>query len=292
MPVLLYWGFQLAAFLARVVPLRVSYGCARGAGTLAYYVWGGGRRRCTQNMRHVTGGDERAARRYARASFANYVVYLVDFFRFMRTDSEEIRARVRFDRWAEIEAGRTGNGIIFVTMHFGNWDVGAARLAIQDFPVSAIADTFPNHRVNRLVLDSRRHLGMNVIPAERMGPGILRALRNNDVVAVLIDVPTPGGVEVEFFGDTIAVSDGPARIALRAGSTVYAATMPRLSPWSELIGADLAPVPFEQTGDRETDVRRLTQAVFTQLEEFVLRDPSQWYIFRNLWLSDLPQRPA
>lgn len=289
---LLYWAFQFAAFLTRLVPLRVSYGCARGAGVLAYYAWRGGRRRCVQNMRHVTGGDERAARRYARASFANYVVYLVDFFRFMHTDAEEMRGRVRFDRWEQIAARRTGNGIVFMTMHFGNWDVGAAVLALQGFPVSAIADTFPNERVNRLVLDSRRHLGMKVISAQRMGPGILRALRGNDVVAVLIDIPTAGGVEVEFFGDTIAVSGGPARIALRTGAAVFAATLPRLSPWGDTVGADLTPVPFTATGDQDADVRRLTQAVFAHMEQFVRRDPAQWYIFRNLWLSDMPRRPA
>ena len=213
----------------------------------------------------------------------------MDFFRFFGTTAEEVRRRVVVPEsvWERLRAERRGEGIVFMTMHFGNWDLGAAVLVLNGFPISAIADEFPNERLNRLVLGSRRHLGMNIIPVGRMGPGILRALRNNDVVALLVDVPQPaGGVQVQFFGSTISVPDGPARIALRARASVVAATLPRLHAWDDRVGADIAPVPFEPTGDQEADVRALTQAVFCQLEELVRRHPEQWYIFRNLWVAD------
>lgn len=289
----MYFAFRTATFVTRLVPLRLSYALARAAGILAYYAWAGGRRRCVQNMLHVAGGDRRLARRYARRSFSNYVVYLIDFFRFMGISEQEIEHRVDFEGWDLIEAQRDGNGIVFITIHFGNWDMGAAILALKGFPISVIADTFPNADVNRLVIGSREHLGMKVIPAQRMGPGILHALRRNDLVAMLIDVPTEEhSVEVDFFGATIAVSDGPARIALRAGSSVVAATLPRIQGWDDRVTADVAPVRYEPTGDREHDVRALTQAVFRELERFVLRDPTQWYIFRNLWLADRRPQPA
>ncbi len=290
---LMYLAFRIGALVARAVPLRVSYGIARGIGLVAYYSWPGGRRRCIANMLRVTGGDEKAAKRLARRSFGNYLVYLVDFVRFLRTDADEVNRRVAWDGWSGLQAERRGNGIVFVTMHFGNWDLGAAILAQKGFPISVIADTFENGSVNRLVLGSREHLGMKVIAAERMGPGILRALRGNDVVALLIDVPQPSdGVEVEFFGERIAVPDGPARIALRAGSSVMAATLPRVNPWGDTVTVEVAPVPFTPTGDQEADVRGLTQAVFHQLEQFVRRDPSQWYIFRSLWVADLARAGA
>lgn len=285
---LMYLAFRCGALLARAIPLRVSYAVARGAGWLTYLAWAGGRRRCVANMLRVTGGDAEKARRLARQSFGNYLVYLVDFVRFLRTDAAEVNRRVAWDGWPSLQAERRGNGIVFVTMHFGNWDLGAAILAQKGFPISVIADTFENGPVNRLVIGSREHLGMKVIAAERMGPGILRALRGNDVVAVLVDIPQPAdGVEVEFFGERIAVPDGPARIALRAGASVIAATLPRVDPWGDRVTVDAAAVPFTPSGDQEADVRGLTQAVFRQLEQLVRRDPSQWYIFRSLWVADL-----
>ena len=286
-----YIAFQIGALLARYTPLAVSYAIARAIGVLTFYAWPGGRRRCIQNMLHVTGGDMRRAQRLARTSFANYLVYLVDFFRLTMAEPHEIGGRVRFDRWHEIETERRGNGVIFVTVHFGNWDLGAAALAQQGFPVLAIADTLPDARVDRRVRASREHIGLHLIPVGRAGPGMLRALRENSVLAILIDIPTPGGIEVEFFGAPVAVSDGPARIALRAGASVMAAVLPRLSPWSDTVGAEVVTIHYEPTGDTERDVLGLTQALFRQFEAFIRLHPEQWYIFRNLWPGDI-EAPA
>src|SRR5687768_13096396 len=95
---------------------------------LAFYAWPGGRKRCIRNMTHVL-GNKRRARAVARRSFSNYAIYLVDFLRFTRVTAEEVRERVVFDEWDRLEAERSGNGIVFVTMHFGNWDLGAAAVA-------------------------------------------------------------------------------------------------------------------------------------------------------------------
>jgi KDO2-lipid IV(A) lauroyltransferase len=286
-----YWLFRLGARLACLAPLRLSYAIATFAGTIGYYGWPGGRRRAQQNLLRACSGNARAARGAARRSFQNYARYLVDFLRLIGQDEADIRRRVQFDAWESLHAERTGNGIVLVTMHFGNWDLGAARLALEGLPVAAIADTFSDERVNRMVIRSREHLGMRIIPVDRMGPGILRALRNNDIVAVLVDVPQQHGVRVQFFGETIAVPDGPARIALRAGSSVVAAALTRVTPWSDDLEGSIAPIEFVPSGDQDLDVQRLTQAVFAQLEQFVRRDPSQWYIFRHLWVSDFEPAP-
>ncbi|MQC82269.1 MAG: hypothetical protein DWG79_00150 [Chloroflexi bacterium] len=285
---LLWLAIRAGTALANIVPLRVSYALARGAGTLTYWLWFGGRRRCIANMRHVTSGDDAAARRIARQSFGNYAVFLIDFLRSMSATPEDTRRRVIFDRWADLEALRNGNGIVFVTMHLGNWDLGAAALALAGFPITVVADSFNNPRVDQLVRDSRTHLGMTVLAAERMGPGIIRALRRNDVIAALADIPAPpsGGVTVQFFGDAISVPDGVARLALRTGASVVVAALPRHAPWSDRIEAWIEPVAFEPTGDNDVDVPALTQAIFGYLETMVRRRPDQWYIFRHLWTAD------
>lgn len=285
----LYWAFRVAARALCLLPQRVGYALGRGGGIAAFYLWRGGRRRCIRNMLHVTGGDAARARACARSSFAHYGCYLVDFLRFERMTAQDVRRRFQFDGWPLVDAARAGNGIVFVTLHFGNWDVAAAALAEHGLPVSVLAERFGNARLDRAVVQARERLGMQVVPADRMGPGILRALQRDDVVALLIDVPQPGGgvgVEVAFFGGTIVVPDGPARIALRAGAPIVAATAPRLGPWSDCYRGEVEVVAFTPSGDREQDARALTQATMHALEDMVRRAPEQWYIFRSLWPAD------
>jgi hypothetical protein len=153
-------------------------------------------------------------------------------------------------------------------MHFGNWDLGAAILSINAFPISAIADSFANERVNRLVIGSREHLGMKIIQADRLGPGILRALRGNDVVAMLIDVPqAEGGVQVEFFRDD-AVSDAsglrcaPAPRWWRRPSAAHALERPR---------GRGPPAGRLRRAATRADAHDLTQAVFTSWSNWLAR---------------------
>ena len=283
----IYLAFRMAAAVVRVVPLRASYAVARFGALCVFYLWRGGRRRCIRNMLRVAAGDEALARRLARRSFGYYGLYLVDFLRLTAVSAPEVRRRIIFDEWPQLDEARSGNGVLFVTIHFGNWDLGALAMTERGYPISVIADTFAEPRLEDLVFSARRRIGLRILPAGRLSLRLVRALRDNEIVAVLADVPQPaGGVQVEFFGGTIGVPDGAARLALRTGANVVAATVPRLGPWSDLFEGEFQLIEYEPTGDREHDVRSLTQAMFRAFEEMVRARPDQWYIFRPLWLDD------
>jgi KDO2-lipid IV(A) lauroyltransferase len=163
--------------------------------------------------------------------------------------------------------------------------MGAAGLAAYGYPVNVIAETFPYPQMNALVQGSRRHLGMKVIPTQKVGPGVIRALRRGEILALLIDVPEPGGtVKADFFGAPIEVPVGPARIALRTGARVMPAVVLRVRGDEDkihpIVDFDLS---YEKTGDEEEDVRRLTQQIMSSLERLIRHDPDQWFIFHPLW---------
>jgi lauroyl/myristoyl acyltransferase len=278
-------ALRFATWIVGRTPLRISYLLAWVAGQAVFWVWFGGRRRCIANMRRVSGGDRALARRYARRSFAYYALYVIDFLRMGRVTAAEVRDRVEYDGWALIEEARSGSGMVFVAMHFGNWDFGAARIAGHGIPLSGIADTFTDASLDDLVVGTRERLGVQVIPAGRLATGVFRALRRNEVVAMLLDVPS-SDVEVEFFGEVIAVPAGPARIALRTGASVVTGMLPRSGPRSPRFEPVIERVQFAPSGDVERDVRELTQAMLASMEETVRRYPEQWYIFRRLWVAD------
>ena len=279
------FALRCTTWLVGRTPLRVSYAIAWLVGQAVFLLWPGGRRRCVANMRRLSDGDRALARRYARRSFAYYALYLVDFLRMGRLTPAEVRRRVRYDGWELFEEARTGSGVVFVAMHFGNWDFGAARVAGRGIPLAAVADRFADRSVNALVVGTRERLGMRIIPADGLATGVFRALRRNEVVAMLLDVPS-SDVEVLFFGEPIAVPAGPARIALRTGAAVVTGMLPRSGPRSPQFEAVIRRVTYERTGDASRDVRELTQAMVTAMEETVRRHPEQWYNFRRLWVAD------
>ena len=284
---IVYWLFRLVILLARPLPKKVGYFFARIIAEICYYFFFGKRRALKSAMARVLETtDERAISLAARSSFRNFGKYVIDFIHFLDSTPEEVRRHIIYDDLDRVRAAvAEGRGIIFITLHYGNWDMGAAGLAAYGFPVNVVAETFPHNSMNALVQGSRRHLGMKVTPMEKVGPGIVRALHRGEILALLIDVPEPGGtVRVNFFGAPTDVPVGPARLALRTNALVMPAVVSRVKGNEEKISpiADFD-VKVERTGDEEEDVRRLTQQIMTSLERLIRLDPNQWFIFHDMW---------
>lgn len=273
----------------RPLPLRAAYFIAARVADVCYPLFPRHRRNLNENLARVLATrDRRAVDRVARLAFRNFGRFVVDFVHFPTMTRNEVRRRLRFDDWDNLDAlYRQGKGVVIVTLHFGLWDLGAASLAAHDYPVNAVGDVFPYPKLTELVFRSRERLGMKVVPVTNVGPGLARALRRGEMVALLIDVDAPGqSVTVEFFGAPTEVSAGPARLALRLGAAVMPAVVLRgRDDPTHVIPVIDAGVSIQPTGDEEADVRTLTQEIMRSLERQVRQHPEQWYIFRRMWAS-------
>lgn len=284
--------FRLARWLMVRLPLRLSYA---GAVLAAHVAWLGlpvQRRNAIANMRRVLGpGRRRQASRVARRSFVNYAKYAVDFIRLPELPPHQLAARFEFDEWERYEAALArGRGCILVLMHFGNWDIGGAVLAQRGYAFNAIAETQEHGPLNDALIAARTRHGIKLIPMEKAATGIIRAMRRNETLAILIDRPLDdGGVEVEFFGAPIRVPAGPARIALRAGASVIAVSQLRSHPWSDRVQviADFE-IALPNSGDADRDVQLLTRRIIEAHERVIRRHPEQWYMFRRMWQAQAP----
>jgi lauroyl/myristoyl acyltransferase len=282
-----YVLWRLANLLVGKLPLSVSYRGAVLLADLVFLCWTRGRLNSISNMRHVLPHSScREAPRVARDSFRNYARYLVDFIRTFDATPEELESRIEFDQWDEVdEAFRGGRGVIFLLLHFGNWDWGATVFSRRGYPLNVVAETFSNRRLNKMVVSARRASGTRVLPMERGALPLVRALRRNEALAILIDRPGAAhGIPVQFFGATAYLPAGPARLALHTGARVIAVAVGRLRETSDklyvIIDGDIS---IERTGDEKEDARRLTEATLRAHERFVRRHPDQWYMFRRMW---------
>lgn len=240
--------------------------------------------------RVLDGASPGEIRGMAKRSLINYCRYLADFVRFPSLGRGDIvRLVTGRESFAALDHTlEQGKGAIIVCTHFGNWDIGAGAAAARGYPVTVVAETFSDPRLDRMVLGSRERLGMHVIKMEKAGPSMLRVLKQNGLLALLIDRPVPGqGVRVKFFGEDVEVPAGPARLALRSGAAVVPTAFARVSPNGIAVETltDFS-VRWQATGDEDEDVRQITQAIMASHERFIRRHPEQWYMFRELWPQD------
>ncbi|HTE83344.1 MAG TPA: lysophospholipid acyltransferase family protein [Dehalococcoidia bacterium] len=287
---IIYLLWRLATLLLNRLPLRVSYACAALLANGAFLFWGEKRRNTIENMLHVLPeADDSTARRVARDSWRNYGKYLVDFLRAAGGRTEGLTSSIEFEGRSLVDqAFGEGKGVLLVLMHHGSWDIGGAFFSQLGYPLNVVTETFEHGKLNSLVLAARRTSGMRVIPMERSGLRLLRALRRNEALAILIDRPYPdNGVAVQFFGGETVLPSGPARLALRTGARVIAAAVVRTEgPGNCLKALVDVDITAPRTGNDAADVRALTEAFLRAHERLIRCYPDQWYMFRRMWRTE------
>ncbi len=292
----IYWLFRLTILITKPLPIWFAYKLGAGVAQICYFFFNAQRRALNANLARVLASDDkRAVDAVARRAYRNFGKFVVDFIHFPAVTRQEVRQRLRFAQWTELDdTVAEGRGVLIVTMHCGVWDMGAAAFAAYDYPIHAIVDSFRNPRLDELVHGSRAKLGLDVVPRERVGPSTLRALKRGDILATLIDAPSPGmTVDVEFMGATTTVSAVPARIALATGARAVPALVLRGPENDSIVRPllDLRGACYEPTGDEERDVQALTELIMKSLERMVRQHPDQWMLFSHFWPQQASAAP-
>jgi KDO2-lipid IV(A) lauroyltransferase len=273
----------------RPLPLWLGYRVAGAVAGLCYHFFRPQARGLNANIAHVTGSrDGRRNDALARRSFRNFGKFVIDFIRFPVLTKDEVRRRLVFHQWAELdEVMASKRGAIFVTMHYGVFDLGAAALATYGYPTNAIGENYGYHRMNDIIHNSRRALGIKVIPADKVTVGVFRALKRGEILAMLIDLAPPGTeITVDFMGGSVEVSSIPARIALRTGAWIVPGLILRGPEKDELIRPILDTQSLRNLipgGDVERDVKFATERIMASYESLLKQHPEQWLAFRPLW---------
>jgi len=286
---LVYWLFRLTILLTRPLPLWLGYRVAEVVSDICYPFFRKQRRALNDNLAWVLGStDRRAVNAVARRAFRNFGKFVIDFIRLPVTTREEVRRRLIFQQWPELdEVMASGRGMVIVTMHFGAFDLGAMSLAVYDYPTNGIGENYGYHKMDEIIHESRRKLGMTLIPSDKVGAGVFRALKRGEILAMVIDVPPPGtAISVDFLGARAEVSSIPARLARRTGAWVVPVMVVRGPERDSLVRPFMDTRclrNFEATGDDERDVREMTQRIMASFEAKLREYPEQWFIFRPVW---------
>ncbi|MCL4369716.1 MAG: lysophospholipid acyltransferase family protein [Chloroflexi bacterium] len=281
-----YWVIRFTGWLAWVLPLKISYGVAQVCGFFVFHSWGAMRKVWTENIRQVIGRevDEETLRHTVRSAYRNYFKFLVDWLRLPRVPVDQLDQSVQSVGWENLdEALRAGKGVIFVGFHLGNWEMAPGVMAGRGYPINVVVDSFEPPKLNELIQSVRTTKGVGIIPLENSAAKIIRVLRRNEILALLIDRPSPGdGVPVRLCGEQTAIPAGAAQLALRTGAKIVTGAIVR-QPDNTILGTIAPAVEPEPTGDFARDVQQLTQRIVDCIEEWVRQYPDQWYMFRRMW---------
>jgi KDO2-lipid IV(A) lauroyltransferase len=281
--------------LAARLPRRAALALGRGLGRL----WGDLDRRhlaiAADNLRRAfPHWDEARVMLTARAVYAYLGELLLDLLWTSRHSREEILSRVEVVGGEHVrEAIAAGRGVLYVTGHFGNWELNAVAHAWLFGPVSVVARALDNPALDRRLCAARSRSGNQVIYKERALSRVMKALRDGQGVAILVDqnVQEADGIFVDFFGRPAASTTVAAALALKTGCAVIPGCAIPLGGGRYRLRYD-PPLRFNPTGDRDADIAGLTQQIASHLEGWIRERPERWLWLHRRWKTQPAAAPG
>src|SRR6185295_1127557 len=225
-----------------------------------------GMRNLQMAMPHL---DDRERRAILRGAFSSLGRLLVEFSHFPDLNKGNISDLVVYEGFEHYEnAVKRGHGVIFLTGHFGAWELSCFAHSLYGHPMKFVVREIDNARVERLIGSYRERAGNTPIQKRNASRDILRALRNNETIGILIDQNTTRdeAVFANFFGIPAATTPAIATLALRTG----AAVVPGFLIWDRKTSKHRLhfdpPLKLITTGDPARDILENTQACNAVLE--------------------------
>lgn len=182
----------------------------------------------------------------------------------------------------------SGNGGIFVSGHFANWEMLPVVMSFENIEGGEVYRHANNPLVNDWMVGLRARI-TKAVQIPKGGPGarsIVKLLREEKFVAMLVDQKMNDGVEAKMFGLRSMTTAAPAGLVVRYNVPVIPACIERVK------GAHFRvtvydPITTHPDTDPVAEIMRITQELNDFLEARIRERPQEW-----LWLHDRWSEPA
>ncbi len=285
----LVYGFG-RVFLALLALLPFSTVCSltRLIARVGYRVMGRRRRIARENLDRAFGDelsrDEKT--RLAVASFESMAVSLVELLSVARM-LPPAAERMQLEGREHLEQSfAQGHGVILAISHLGSWEYLSFLPYLTNHRWSVIVKAIRNPYFDRLINQSRRKMTVNPIHSSGSIKGVLRELKKNHGVGILIDQwAGEGGIWTEFFGCPTSTTSIPARLSVAMGSPILPAFCLRQGTGRYLIRILPAVVVDRAQPDWEHASMVKLNAI---LETQIRLHPEQWTWGHRRWKAKPP----
>jgi KDO2-lipid IV(A) lauroyltransferase len=268
------------------LPHGVARGVSAVLAVLSYWLWPRLRRVGLFNLRLAfPEWSSRRRRQVLLGLFRSFGRTLADFAHFPSWNRGNIERFVIYDGFENYAQARDqGKGVLFLTAHFGNWELSSFAHGVYGYPLNFIVREMDNPLIDALINRYRCLSGGRAIEKRDSAREVLRAFQRGEDVGILVDqnMLASDGVFVDFFGRPACTTPGPARLARKTGAPVVLG----LVIWDAKIKKyrlRFDPVAWIKRDDPEEEVL-VNTANFTRLiEEYVRRYPDQWLWVHRRW---------
>ena len=223
---------------------------------------------------------DREAHRLAQSHLRNVLKSIVELLRVGVLERDGLDRLVTWDGREHLDrAVAEGRPVIFVSAHFGNWELMGAALRATGLPLHVLVQVPSKDAFGQLFIEARDMVGVKTYANQ--GPAslrpVLRALKRGEALGILVDQHGEAREAVAtLFGRPVSVPMGAFFFAEKTGAAILPMFCVRQPDDTHVIHVEPELVP---TGNAQEDAQRL----YAVLETYLRRHPEMWLWAHNRW---------
>ncbi|HLO74935.1 MAG TPA: lauroyl acyltransferase [Magnetospirillum sp.] len=172
---------------------------------------------------------------------------------------------------------------LFVSAHFGNWEIAGAVAAREGFDLTLVYRAANNPWIEELYRRHRADAGAHQIPKGAEGAKqIMAVMKAGGHVAMLVDQKMNDGIAVPFFGRDAMTAPAVAKFAHKFDCPVVMLKTERLGGARFRI-TFYPPTHLPTTGVARADTLAAMTAINRTIEDWIRDRPGQWLWLHKRW---------
>ncbi|MBN1253760.1 MAG: lysophospholipid acyltransferase family protein [Deltaproteobacteria bacterium] len=283
------------SFFSTIIPRPLQRIFTLSIGNFFYLIMPKARRGVKANLRVIGKGkwSRKKIAALARRTFQNYGQYLLDYMVMPGLTAQRKGNMVarELGQVHMVRALNKGNGVICITPHLGNWELGGLLLAFRgaDLYVLTLDETDSQTKAFRERMRAQKGIKNIYINSNDPAPAaileVVRVLKEKKVVAMLGDRSGNNNntIALDFFGRKTPFPLGVATLAMATGAAVLPVFV--VLKDGKYWGTIERPIYFHSPSrkEREEEMRRGMAKLAKIFERYIKKYPDQWYNFYSYW---------
>ena len=275
---LLYLVYKFFKFLILLLPKKAVKLLLDGLTALIYAFNKEHKAYAKANLDFVYGNaiSEDDKYRIIKGSYRTLIYNLYEFIENQTLDLAGFDKKITVENEHYItDALKNNRKIILITAHYGNWELGGSYLSLKYHPTTVVGRLLNNKYLNDELLATRNANNSQMLPTNQASKGLIRALKNDRIVGLVIDQHNTSGIDVQFLGHKVKIADSSSRLALKFDAMILPVffTMDEFGKYTAKFYEPIEPSDYEG----EDKILNLTQKQADVMGEHILSRPEQWF---------------
>ncbi|MFH1414868.1 MAG: D-glycero-beta-D-manno-heptose 1,7-bisphosphate 7-phosphatase [Elusimicrobiota bacterium] len=276
---ILYSILRLIKRIIAIIPLKSDLAAGVILGRIGYYFLPERRKITIDNIsRAFPDNDLKWCRVTARRVYENFGKNMMELIKF---SAGKLFSRVKVSKLEKFDSGA-----VLLTGHIGNWELTGMSITASGRELYPVGRRIHNKAFDRIVDDLRTVYGSHHIPYRGSIREIMRKIKENKNICILMDQRMRSGLPLSFFGRPVWCT--------RIASVLWRKTKVDIVPgYSYHSKGDIQvvydePLEFIDSGDALKSDFINTQKQLDWLEEKIRQKPDEWFWMHNFWKDKWP----